>query len=119
MYAGSAFDTRFGIDVSAYQNRASANETIDWEAVANDGVDFAMVRIGLRGTSSGAILADAFYKQNIEGAMNAGIETGVYFFAQAITVEEAIEEADFVIKLLEDYDIDGPVAYDWEMHDSS
>ena len=119
VYAGSAFDTRFGIDVSAYQNRASANETIDWEAVANDGVDFAMVRIGLRGTSSGAILADAFYKQNIEGAMNAGIETGVYFFAQAITVEEAIEEADFVIKLLEDYDIDGPVAYDWEMHDSS
>lgn len=119
VYSGSAFDTRFGIDVSAYQNRASANETIDWEAVANDGVDFAMVRIGLRGTSSGAILADAFYKQNIEGAMNAGIETGVYFFAQAITVEEAIEEADFVIKLLEDYDIDGPVAYDWEMHDSS
>ena len=78
-----------------------------------------MVRIGLRGTSNGAIYADAFYKENIQGALDAGIETGVYFFAQAITVEEAIEEADFVISLLEGYDIDGPVAYDWEMHDST
>ena len=118
-YIGSEFDTRFGIDVSAYQNRASEDETIDWEAVADDGVDFAMVRIGLRGTSTGVIHADSFYKENIEGAMDAGIETGVYFFAQAITVEEAIEEAEFVLELLEDVEIDGPVAYDWEMHDST
>ena len=119
VYTGGNFRTRFGIDVSAYQNRASENETIDWEAVAADGVDFAMVRIGLRGTSNGAIYADAFYKENIQGALDAGIETGVYFFAQAITVEEAIEEADFVISLLDGYDIDGPVAYDWEMQDST
>ena len=71
-----------------------------------------MVRIGLRGTSTGAINADAFYAQNIDGAMAAGIETGVYFFAQAITVEEAIEEAEFVIRLLQDHQINGPVAYD-------
>ena len=118
-YIGSDFRTRFGIDVSAYQNRASENQTIDWEAVAADGVEFAMVRIGLRGYSSGAISADQFYAENIEGAMAAGIETGVYFFAQAITVEEAIEEADFVISLLEDHEINGPVAYDWEMHDAT
>lgn len=118
-YIGSDFRTRFGIDVSAYQNRASENKTIDWDAVAEDGVEFAMVRIGLRGTSTGAINADEYYARNIEGAMAAGIETGVYFFAQAITVEEAIEEADFVISLLEGHEINGPVAYDWEMHDSS
>ncbi len=118
-YIGSDFRTRFGIDVSAYQNRASENKTIDWEAVAADGVEFAMVRIGLRGTSTGAIHADEYYAQNIDGAMAAGIETGVYFFAQAITVEEAIEEADFVIELLRDHEINGPVAYDWEMHDAS
>ena len=105
--------------MSAYQNRASENETIDWEAVRDDGVEFAMVRIGLRGTSTGEIHADAYYAENIDGAMAAGIETGVYFFAQAITVEEAIEEADFVIELLKDHEINGPVAYDWEMHDSS
>ncbi len=119
VYNGSAFRTRFGIDVSAYQNRASENETIDWQAVRNDGVEFAMVRVGLRGYSSGKIAEDAFYRQNIQGAMAAGIETGVYFFAQAITVEEAIEEADFVIQCLQGLNINGPVAYDWEMGDSS
>lgn len=119
MYVGGACSTSFGIDVSAYQNRECENNTIDWQAVRNDGVEFAMVRIGLRGTSTGAIHADAFYKQNIEGAMAAGIQTGVYFFAQAITVEEAIEEAEFVLSLLEGHQINGPVAYDWEMHDSS
>ena len=118
IYTGDRFRTRFGIDVSAYQNRASENETIDWEAVAADGVEFAMVRVGLRGYSSGGINADAYYARNIDGAMAAGIETGVYFFAQAITVEEAIEEADFVIELLRDHEINGPVAYDWEMSDS-
>ena len=119
VYAGDEFETRFGIDVSAYQNRASESGTIDWEAVADDGVEFVMVRVGLRGYSTGSLNQDAFYKENIRGAMDAGLETGVYFFAQAITVEEAIEEAEFVLELLEDCDIDGPVAYDWEMHDAS
>lgn len=119
-YIGGDFDTRFGIDVSAYQNRASGeSKTIDWDAVRDDGVEFVMVRVGLRGTSTGELHADEYYAQNIDGAMAAGLETGVYFFAQAITVEEAIEEADFVIELLKDHEIDGPVAYDWEMHDSS
>ena len=119
VYAGDEFETRFGIDVSAYQNRASESGTIDWEAVADDGVEFVMVRVGLRGYSTGSLNQDAFYKENIRGAMDAGLETGVYFFAQAITVEEAIEEAEFVLELLEDCDFDGPVAYDWEMHDAS
>ena len=121
VYDGRAFKTRFGIDVSAYQNRASGeSKTIDWDAVRDDGVDFVMVRVGYRGTGqAGTLNQDEFYAQNIDGAMAAGLETGVYFFAQAITVEEAIEEAYFVIELLRDHEIDGPVAYDWEMHDSS
>ena len=119
IYTGNRYRTRFGVDVSAYQNRASETKTIDWQAARDDGVEFAMVRIGFRGTSTGAINADEYYAQNIDGAMAAGIETGVYFFAQAITVEEAIEEADFVIELLRDHEINGPVAYDWEMHNSS
>ena len=119
-YVGDEFrKTRFGIDVSAYQNRASENKAIDWKAVKDDGVDFVMVRAGLRGTSTGGLNKDAFFEQNVDGAMEAGLETGVYFFAQAITVEEAIEEADFVLDLLKDHKINGPVAYDWEMHDSS
>ena len=111
------YRTRFGIDVSAYQNRSCPDNTIDWEAAAADGVDFAMVRIALRGTSTGELHADAFYQQNIDGALDAGIDTGVYIFSQAITVEEALEEADYVIELLDGRELTGPVAYDWEMHD--
>lgn len=118
-YCGDEFRTRFGIDVSAYQNRACGEDGIDWEAVADDGVDFCMVRIGYRGTATGSMNTDEYYLENIEGAMDAGLETGVYFFAQAISVEEAIEEAEYVLELLEDCEIDGPVAYDWEMHNSS
>lgn len=118
-YSGTDFTTRFGIDVSAYQNRAISDKTIDWDAAKNDGVEFAFVRIGLRGTSTGGLNADGFYAQNIDGAMAAGIDTGVYFFSQAITVEEAIEEANYVISLLGGRTLTGPVAYDWEMHDST
>ena len=112
-YVGRKFKTRFGVDVSSWQG------DIDWEAVAGDGVDFAMVRIGLRGTSTGALQADRCYEQNIDGAMAAGLATGVYFFAQAITIEEAIEEADFVLSLLNGRELSGPVCYDWEMHNAT
>ena len=87
--------------------------------MADDNIDFAMVRVGFRGTGTGSLNTDKYYEQNIRGAMRAGLETGVYFFAQAVTVEEAIEEADYVISLLDGLDINGPVAYDWEMHDST
>lgn len=119
VYTGGAFETRFGIDVSAFQNQSSPNKTIDWEAVANDGVEFAMVRVGFRGYGSGSLNTDAFYAQNIDGAMAAGIDTGVYFFSQAITVAEAVEEADYIIGLLEGHEISGPIAYDWEMKDAT
>ena len=87
--------------------------------MADDNIDFAMVRVGFRGTGTGSLNTDKYYEQNIRGAMRVGLETGVYFFAQAVTVEEAIEEADYVISLLDGLDINGPVAYDWEMHDST
>ena len=119
LYAGDRYDTRFGVDVSAYQNQATPGHEIDWEAARADGVEFAMVRVGFRGYGTGSLNRDSYYAQNIDGAMAAGIETGVYFFAQAITVEEAIEEAEYVLELLEGHEINGPVAYDWEMHDSS
>lgn len=118
-YVGSDFATRFGIDVSAYQNRNTSGGTIDWNAVKADGVDFVFARIGFRGTSSGTLSSDAFYAKNIDGAMAAGLDTGVYFFSQAITVDEAVEEANYVLKLLDGRKLTGPVAYDWEMHDST
>lgn len=119
VYVGSEYRTRFGIDVSAYQNQATPGKTIDWQAVANDGVEFVMVRAGFRGYGTGSLNRDAYCLQNVDGAMDAGLETGVYFFSQAITVEEAIEEADYVLSILDGRKITGPIAYDWEMHDAT
>ena len=100
----------YGIDVSNHQG------DIDWQAVAADGAEFAMIRLGYRGYTVGNINLDARFVQNIEGALAAGLKVGVYFFSQAISVEEAIEEANFVLEALEPYrhQIDLPVVYDWE-----
>ena len=119
-YTGSRYDARFGVDVSAYQNRDRASRTLDWAAAKADGVQFAMIRVGLRGTSAaGKLYEDAFYAQNIEGALAQGIQTGAYIFAQATTIAEAIEEADFVIARLRGHKINGPVSYDWELNNSN
>ncbi|MCL2052120.1 MAG: glycoside hydrolase family 25 protein [Lachnospiraceae bacterium] len=97
-----------GIDVSRYQLE------IDWEKVAADGVDFAIIRVGFRGSSEGALMLDQYYEANIEGALANGIETGVYFFTQALNEEEAIEEAEFVLEHIAGYDLKYPVVIDIE-----
>jgi GH25 family lysozyme M1 (1,4-beta-N-acetylmuramidase) len=98
-----------GIDVSYYQG------DIDWEKVASSGIQFAMVRLGYRGYGEeGKLVEDKLAFQNIEGALDAGLKVGIYFFSQAITVEEAVEEAEFVLKRIEKYDITMPIVYDWE-----
>ncbi len=98
-----------GVDVSQFQG------DIDWEEVAQDGIDFAIIRVGLRYYgSTGAIDIDDCARQNIENALDAGLKIGVYFFSQAISVEEAVAEAEFVIEQLKGYRIDYPVVFDWE-----
>lgn len=99
---------RLGIDVSRW------NKTIDWEKVKEDGIEFAIIRCGYRGASSGALVLDPMYEDNIKGAIRAGIPVGVYFFTQATSEVEAIEEASMVIRLIEDYDVDYPVFLDSE-----
>lgn len=97
-----------GIDVSAHQG------VIDWAAVAADGIEFAMVRVGYRTYLDGRIKEDANARANIEGALAAGLDVGVYFFSQALTPQEAAREAAFVISFIEGYDITMPVVFDWE-----
>ncbi len=98
-----------GVDVSKYQ------EKIDWQAVAADGVEFAIIRLGFRGMgTNGTCELDPYFKQNMEGARAAGIDVGVYFFTQATTVAEAKEEAQFVIDSLKGYDVTWPVVFDTE-----
>lgn len=97
-----------GIDVSKW------NQTIDWEAVKEDGVEFAIIRCGYRGSSSGSLIIDPMYIENIEGAIEADIPVGVYFFTQAVNEVEAVEEASMVISLIREYDVDYPVFLDSE-----
>ena len=97
-----------GIDVSSHQ------DAIDWRAVAADGIDFAMIRVGYRGNTEGKLNLDNRFIENIEGASAAGIPIGIYFFAQAIDVYEARAEANWVLEQLEGYEITYPVVYDWE-----
>ncbi len=103
-YAGAAL----GIDVSEFQT------VTDWNAVKNAGVEFVMVRVGRRGYESGLIVEDTAYRQHIEGAQKVGLDVGVYFFSQAVTTNEAREEARFVLDCIKDYNITYPVVFDWE-----
>ena len=100
-----------GIDVSVYQGE------IDWEQVKASGVEFAMIRLGYRGYKTGDILEDANFRSNLEGATAAGLDVGVYFFSQAVSVEEAKEEAQFVLDTLDGFELTMPVVYDWEYID--
>ena len=91
-----------------------AQGVIDWDTVKDQGIDMVMIRLGFRGYNSGINTLDEFYERNVEGARKAGIKMGVYFFSQAVSTEEAIEEADFVLKNIKGKHIEGPVAFDME-----
>ena len=99
----------WGIDVSKYQGE------INWNKVKAAGVEFVIIRLGYRGYGwAGKIVYDENFKKNIEGAQAVGIEVGVYFFSQALNDAEALEEAQFVIDAIKDYNITYPVVFDTE-----
>ena len=97
-----------GIDVSKY------NRDIDWEKVKASGIEYAIIRLGYRGSSTGSLVEDPYYERNIKGAREAGLKTGVYFFTQALNETEAVEEASMVCALCPKEDLDLPVFLDVE-----
>lgn len=98
-----------GIDVSQF------NGNINWGFVKRDNVDFAFIRVGYRGYGqAGNFAEDTMFKKNIQAAKTAGIPVGVYFVTQAITDAEAIEEANWVLQKVKEYDIEYPIAIDIE-----
>ena len=107
-YNGTGWNLRRGIDVSAYQG------DIDWTAVAASGIEYAIIRCAWRGYGEGNLYEDETYRQNMEGALAAGLDVGVYIFSQATNILEAAEEALFVVELLEGYELALPVFFDWE-----
>lgn len=101
-------NTLIGIDVSKWQ------KSIDWEQVKNSGVEFAMIRLGTqKGIAEDSIL-DSFFKENIENAKKAGLKVGVYYFSYASSLKEAKTQATWVLKQLKPYELDLPIAFDWE-----
>nr|MBQ8252747.1 glycoside hydrolase family 25 protein [Lachnospiraceae bacterium] len=100
--------TVFGIDVSKW------NKEIDWEKVKAAGVEFAIIRCGYRGSKTGALVEDPYFAKNIKGATDAGIRVGIYFFTQAVTPAEAVEEASMVLMLSKQYKISYPLFIDTE-----
>ncbi len=98
-----------GMDVSKYQG------SIDWEKAKADGIEYAFVRLGIRGYSTGKLALDEYFEENMSGAAAAGVETGVYFFTQAVNEAEAVEEAQFVLESIEGYDVRCPIVFDVEL----
>ena len=105
---GALNRTARGIDVSKFQG------AIDWNAVKADGITFAIIRCGYRGYGTGALVEDSTYRRNIQGAINAGLKVGVYFYSQAINEAEAVEEASMVLSLVSGYSLPLGVYYDTE-----
>ncbi len=113
-YSDSNKQLLHGIDVSVFQGE------VDWHSVKADGIDFVMLRIGFRGYGSkGIINIDNNFYTNFDGAKNAGLKVGVYFYSQALNIYEAREEAAFVISTLQGRKLDFPIAYDWEYVDNA
>lgn len=97
-----------GIDVSEFQGN------IEWEAVKDSGVTFAIIRAALRGYGSGRIVPDSKFTTNIQGAISAGLPVGVYFFTQAINAAEGAEEADYILNQISNYSVTLPIVIDTE-----
>lgn len=107
-YKDSNYRSRAGVDVSTYQKK------INWKKVYKAGIRFAMIRVGYSGRQTGRIHKDKRFEENIKGAVDAGLDTGVYFFSQAKTKKEAAKEARFVLRQIKGKNITYPVAFDME-----
>lgn len=97
-----------GIDVSKYQGE------IDWQQVKSAGMEFVMIRVGYRGYGGGQLCEDPQAQANYRGAKEAGLKVGAYFFSQAISREEAAEEARYAMEIMADWELEMPLVYDWE-----
>ncbi len=97
-----------GADISKY------HDYVDFVKLKKAGVHFVMLRVGARGYGTGQLMLDENFLDNIKRASDAGLEIGLYFFSQAVSKEEAIEEANLVLESIGDYTITYPIAFDME-----
>ena len=99
-----------GVDLS------KQNGDVNFASMKAAGVDYVMIRLGGRGYSTGQITLDENFKKNMDGAVEAGLDIGVYFYSQAISQEEVVQEVEFIVQNLAPYkaQVKYPVAMDME-----
>ena len=100
---------RLGVDISHHDG------DVNWKKLKKEGFDFVILRVGYRGYQSGSLNEDRNFEKNIKGALKAGFDVGIYIFSQADSEKEALEEAEFVLRKIKDYNITLPVFYDPEI----
>ena len=100
--------SHFGVDISKYQ------DYVDFGKLKKAGVEYVMIRVGARGYGTGQLVMDEYFLDNCKRATDAGLEIGLYFFSQAISEEEAVEEANMVLESIGDYEVNYPIAFDME-----
>lgn len=117
--ANTTVVTREGTDVSGYQG------VVDWQKVKASGIEFVMLRCGYRGPNDEELCQDTYFESNLKGALDAGLDVGVYYVTQAITTKEAVEEADATLQMVRsvlsqnaNYELTLPIAIDFEENDS-
>lgn len=104
-YKDNKVTSFLGVDISERQGY------VDYNNLKKSGIDFCMIRVGARGYGSGQLILDENFSDNMKRAFDAGMDVGVYFFSQAITQEEVMEEANLVLEELADYNITYPVVF--------
>lgn len=110
----TAAPTVLGVDVSQHQGE------IDWQAVKDAGMEFVIIRVGGRGYGVGGILyTDDLAQSYYEGAKAVGLQVGAYFFSQAVSAAEAVEEAELTLQQIQGWELDFPVVYDWERQEGT
>lgn len=107
-YEDDNYYSKIGIDISEH------NQDIDFKQVKDSGIEFVYMRIGWRGYLNGQLHEDKYFKTYYKNAKENNLLVGVYFFSQAINENEAIEEAEYLLKILDDREIDLPIVYDFE-----
>ena len=96
-----------GVDISKHTGK------VYFPSLKAAGVDYVMIRLGSRGYTTGQITLDENFKENIEGAIEAQLDVGIYFYSLAVSQDEAVQEANFVVQNLEPYraHVKYPVAF--------
>lgn len=107
-YEDGTYKSIIGLDISEF------NGNVNFYTLKDKGIDFVMLRVGWRGYTEGGIYKDNYFEDYYGEALDAGLNIGYYFFSQAISIEEAIQEADFVLKNIDGKKCNMFIAYDME-----